>query len=482
MSTVQRIGKNTVFIFLGGAVRALLGILLVVYLARYLGDVDYGKYAFAFAFTGMFLILSDLGLSVLSVREIARDHQRASEYLTTISLTKLVLSLIMVGIIAIVINLMDYPKDTTTAVYIVSFIVVSTSLSAFLRSIFRAFERMEYETITIIAGAVLVNGSAIIVLSLGYGLVEVVSVMLLAQILATLLALIVCTKKFAKPRLTFDFSLCKKLVKAALPFAVASVFAAIIFQTDTVMLSIMKGDAVVGWYNAAYRLVLGTLFIPAAFVGSIYPVMSRFSVSSRDSLVITYEKSLKFMGTLAIPLGIGATLIAGRIISFLYGIEFANSMIVLQILVWAASFMFLGSIIGHTLASIDKQIVDTRIAGICALLNVVLNFLLIPPFSYVGAGIASVISQIAIFTLEFNYLQRHLHKINLLKMIVKPLAAAVIMGIMVYILNNVLSASLVNLLIIVFGAIVIYGVLLYVFKAFDQQEWQLIRSVFSRRS
>ena len=482
MSTVERIGKNTVFIFLGGTVRALLGILLVVYLARYLGDVEYGKYAFAFAFTSLFLILSDLGLSILSIREIARDHQRASEYLTTISLTKLVLSLIMVGIIALVINLMDYPKDTTTAVYIVSFIIVSNSLSTFFRSIFRAFERMEYEAITTIAESVLVTGAAIVVLFLGYGLVEVVSVTLLAQILACLLTLIVCIKKFAKPRLTFDFSLCKKLVKAALPFGAAYIFNTIYFQTDSVMLSLMKGDAVVGWYNAAYRLVRGTYFIPTAFVSSIYPVMSRFFVSSRDNLVITYEKTLKFLVTLAIPLGIGTTLIAGRIISFLYGEEFANSATALQILIWTGSLMFLLAIVSYVIHSIDKQMVDTKAAGISALVNVVLNLLLIPPFSYVGAGIASIISQVVVFTCEFNYLQRHLHKINLLKMIVKPLTAAVIMGIMVYILNNVLSASLVNLFIIAFVAIAIYGLLLYVFKAFNQQEWQLIRSVFSRRS
>lgn len=482
MNTVQRIAKNAGFIFLGQAVGAVLGILLVVFLARFLGDVQYGKYAFAFAFTGLFLIISDLGLSVLSVREIARVPQKASEYLTTISLTKLVLSLIMVGLIVVVINLMHYPKDTTIAVYIIGFITVFTSLSGFSRAIFRAFERMEYEAMTVVVERVLVVGAALAVLFLGYGLVQVVSAMLVAQAITCMFTLIVCIRKFARPQLRFDFSLSKRLVKAALPFGIASIFSAIIVQSGTVVLSIMKGDAVVGWYNCAYTIVLGTLFIPSAFCSSIYPVLSKYFVSSNDSLVIGYEKALKFLWVLAIPLGIGTTLIAGKIIFLLYGAEYANSVIALQILVWAASAVFLTSVVGHTLASTDKQIVDMRIYGMCALLNVVLNLILIPRFSYIGAGIASVISQIVIFTLEFNYLQKHLHRINILRMFLKPFCAAVVMGGVIYVLNNLLTTTWANLFAIIFSAIAIYALLLYLFKEFDHEEIKLIRSVFSQRS
>ena len=482
MNTVQRITKNSGFLAMGDAVNALLGILFVVCLARYLGAAEYGKYTFAIAFTSLFLILSDLGLSILSIREIARDTQKANEYVTSISLTKLVLSLIMVSLIAIVINLMHYPRDTTTVVYIAGFITVFTSFSVFFRSIFRAFEKMEYDAITRIAERVLVVGAALTVLFLGYGLIQVVSAMLLAQIFSFLFTLIVCIKKFAKPRLAFDFALTKHLVKTALPFAVTSVFGAIIFQTDTVMLSIMKGDAVVGWYNAANRLILGMLFIPAVFTGSIFPVISRYFISSKDNLVIAYEKSLKILATMAIPLGIGTTLIAKRVIFFLYGNEFANSVIVLQILVWAVSLIFLVTLIGHTLASINKQIVDMRIVGICALLNVALNLILIPGFSYIGAAIASVITQVVVFTLEFSYLQKHLHKFNLFRMVSKPLGAAIIMGVLVYILNNILDTTAVSLFVIIFGAIAVYGLFLYLFKAFDHQELQLIKSAFNRRA
>jgi O-antigen/teichoic acid export membrane protein len=459
---------------MGDAIGHILQLVLVVYLVRYLGAVTFGKYAFAFAFTSLFMILSDLGLSVLSIREIARDTSKAGEYLTNISITKFILSLITIVLIIVTINLMHYPSDTTLAVYIVGGATIFTSLTSFFRSIFRAFERMEYEAITRIAERVLIFGSVLPVLFLGYGLIEVVSAMLIAQALIFIFTLAIIIKKFTRPVLSFDFSLCKSLIKAALPFGLAAVFATIYFQTDTVMLSIMKGDAVVGWYRAAYGLVMGLLFIPGAFVGALYPVLSRYFTSSKDSLMVVYEKSFKFLLMLAIPLGIGTTLLADRIILFLYGEEFAPSIIALQILIWVASILFIYSIVGYTLASINKQLVDTHITGISALLNVGLNLLLIPTYSYVGAGIASIVSQVFVFTCEFSYLQKNGYKIEASKIVLKPLCAGAVMGLFIY----GLGMMSIHLFIVVISAIVIYAMCLYLLKAFDEEEIRMMRDIF----
>ena len=477
MTTAKRIVTNSAFIFLGDAIGAILQLILVVYLVRCLGAVTFGKYAFAFAFTSLFMILSDLGLSVLSIREIARDTSKAGEYLTNISITKFILSLITIVLIILTINLMHYPRDTTLAVYIVGGGAVFTSFTASFRSIFRAFERMEYETITKIAEKILIFGSVLPVLFLGYGLIEVVSAMLIAQALIFVLTLVVVIKKFTRPKLSFDPSLCKSLIKEALPFGLASVFVVIYFQTDTVMLSMMNGDAVVGWYNAAYRLVMGTLFIPGAFVGALYPVLSRYFTSSKDSLMFVYEKSFKFLLMLAIPLGIGTTLLADRIIIFLYGEDFAASIIALQILIWVASLLFIRSIVGYTLASINKQLVDTRIAGASALLNVGLNLLLIPTYSYVGAGVASIITLSFVFACEFSYLQKNGYKIETSTIVLKPLCAGAVMGLFIY----GLWTMSINLFVIVIGAIVTYAACLYLLKAFDEKEREMMRDVFKNK-
>jgi O-antigen/teichoic acid export membrane protein len=474
MTTTKRIAKNSIFIFLGDAIGHILQLILVVYLVRYLGAATFGKYAFAFAFTSLFMILSDLGLSEMSIREIARDTSKAGEYLTNISITKFILSLITIVLIVVTINLMHYPWDTILAVYIVGGATVFTSFTTSFRSVFRAFERMEYETITKIVERLLIFGSVLPVLFLGYGLIEVVSAMLIAQALIFLFTLVILIKKFTRPKLTFDFSLSKALIKEALPFGLAGVFALIYFQTDTVMLSVMKGDAVVGWYNAAYRLVMGLLFIPAALVGALYPVLSRYFTSSKDTLMLIYEKSFKFLLILAIPLGIGTTLLADRIIIFLYGEDFTPSIIALQILIWVASLLFIYRTGGYVLASINKQLVDARIAGTAALLNVGLNLLLIPMYSYVGAGIASIISQVFVLICGFSYLQKNGYGFKVSKIVLKPLCAGGVMGLFIY----GFRMMSINLFIVVISAIVIYATCLYLLKAFDENETKMMRDMF----
>ncbi|MFC2060800.1 flippase, partial [Chloroflexota bacterium] len=447
MSTVRRIAKNTGFLFIGDIIVRLLGLLLIVYLARNFGAAEYGKYAFAVAFTSLFLILADIGLGVISTRDIARDTRKAGIYLTTISLLKLTLAVIVMGLIVLVINLLDYPEGTVTIVYIIGLLYVLESFGVFFRSIFRAFEKMKYDAVTVIVERLLVVGAALVVLFQGHGLITVTLAMLAAQVFGFLFTMSICVGKFARPQWSFDYTLIRHLLKAALPFTLTGIFDRIIFQTDMIMLSKMQGDAVTGWYSAAQRPIFATLFIPAIVTASIFPVISRYFISSRDGLVMAYEKTLKYLVMLAIPVGIGTTLVAGRIIPFLFGDGFDNSVIVLQLLAWAVSLVFLITFTGHTLVSIDRQATAMRFSGIGALLNVVLNLSLIPSLSYTGAAIASIISVTLVLALQFGYLQKHLKKVSLFKMIAKPLAAAVVMGAVVYLLDGWLAVNAVNLLV-----------------------------------
>ena len=80
MNTVQTIAKNTGVLFAANIITNILSLILVIYIARYLGDVIYGKYSFALIFTGMFGVLTNLGLDPLIIREVAKDKSKASKY------------------------------------------------------------------------------------------------------------------------------------------------------------------------------------------------------------------------------------------------------------------------------------------------------------------------------------------------------------------------------------------------------------------
>ena len=140
MNTVQTIAKNTGVLAISNIITSILGFFLLIYIARYLGEVGFGKYSFALAFTGLFAIIASFGMNNYIIRELARNKEQASEYLTNVSVIKLLLSFLAFGFIILTINTMNYPRDTTYAVYLFGGYMILTSFALTFRSIFQAYE------------------------------------------------------------------------------------------------------------------------------------------------------------------------------------------------------------------------------------------------------------------------------------------------------------------------------------------------------
>ncbi|NQE54071.1 hypothetical protein C5S29_10810 [ANME-1 cluster archaeon GoMg3.2] len=473
MNTVQRITKNTAALFAAQAVTAVLGLVLSILIARTLGPFEFGKYSFALAFTAIFAIFSDLGYNTLLIREIARDKSQASKYLNNVISMRALLSLVIFALIVITINVLGYPADTKNVVYLFGVYTLLMSFANIFRVTFRAFEKMEYEAGITIFLSILRVSLGLLVLFLGYGLIELALVFLFSGVFDVLLSFLICERKFVKPKIELDSHFWKSTIKMALPLSMSSIFGLIYVRIDTVMLSILKGAAVVGWYNAAYTLVLGFMPIPSLFLNAIFPLMSRYFVSSKGSLKVAYEKASKFLLILGFPLAVGITLLADRIIILFYGQQFYPSIIALQILAWDILLRFLFAPTGTVLVSTNKQNQMATIAGMGALLNVILNLILIPHLSYVGAAIATIITEIFVLGVFFYLVAKQLHTLFLHKLVVKPLIASLVMGLFIYSFGNTM-----NLFLIIILSIILYFVVLYLIGGFSKDDIDLVRQVF----
>jgi O-antigen/teichoic acid export membrane protein len=471
MNTVQRIIKNTVALFAAQFVVAILSLVLSVLIARTLGDVEFGKYSFVLAFTAIFAVFSELGYNTLLIREVARDKSQAGKYLNNILIMRVLLSFVIFALITITINLMDYPADTKNIVYLLGIYALIISISAVFKAIFRAFEKMEYEAAITIFTNIMRVSSGILVLFLGYGLLGLALVFIFSGVFDILISFLICGKRFVKPKIEVDFDFWKSTIKIALPLSMLSIFGLIYVRIDTVMLSMMEGDAVVGWYNASYNLVLGFKPIPSLFLNAIFPLMAGYFVYSMGSLKIAYEKASKFLLIIGLPLAVGITLLADRFILILYGVQFYPSIIVLQILAWDILLIFLYGPLGNVLVSINKQNQMAAVAGMSALLNVILNLILIPPLSYVGAAIATIITEITLFAVYFYLVSKYLHTFFLHKLIAKPLIACLVMGLFIYFYTTM------NLPLIIILSIIIYFVVFYLIGGFSKDDIDLICQV-----
>ncbi len=118
---------------------------LTTLIARYLGAAGYGKFSFVFAFVALFAVLADFSLSTLAIREVARNKKLARKYIDNIAVIKLILGIITFALIIIVIQFLEKTPEVKTLVYLVGIWVVIQRFTQFFQSIFRAFEKMQYE-------------------------------------------------------------------------------------------------------------------------------------------------------------------------------------------------------------------------------------------------------------------------------------------------------------------------------------------------
>ena len=471
MNIVQRIAKNTAVLYAAHIISGLLSLSLFIGIARVLGDVTLGKYSFALAFTSIFAIFIVLGFDTLVTRDVSRDRSLAPKYIGNLTVIKAILSVVTYGLIALIINLMDCPRDTTTAVLIFGICIIFTTFASTFTATFRAFERMEFETLTVVSSLLASVSLGFAALFLGYGLVGIACSLLIGSILGLVISFSICSRKFAKVKFEIDLDFWKKAAKAAVPLGFLSVAAMIFVRIDTVMLSAMKGDAVVGWYNAAYDLVLALKPVCAMFLYALFPVMANLFLTSISSLRFVYEKALHYLFILGLPLAVGAMLLSKHVILLLYGEQFSHSIVALQILAWDILLFFLYGVFGNLLMAMNRQNQMAVAAGTCALMNVILNLVLIPRFSYVGAGIATLATETVLVGLYFYFVSKYLYRPPLHKIVVKPMIACTLMALFVYFCQSL------NLAVLIILAVVIYFVMLYLMKGFSKEDMDILKQV-----
>jgi len=484
MSTVQRIAKNTSVLLAAQVAGYLLAFFYMMYTARYLGAAGFGILSFALAFTGIFAVFGDLGLRPLTVREVARDKSLAPKYLANVSLMKIILVAVTFGLIALTINLMGYPEETIKVVYLLALFVIFQAFAQMFYSIFQAFERMEYQAIGQMLNAALILSGVTIAIKHGFSVVGFASLYVIASIIVLGYSFTVMKLKFSNPVpasavkiMEFDWSFWEPTIKEALPFGLASIFISIYYWIDTVMLSLMQGSEVVGWYNAAYRLIIVLLALPSMYFLSIFPVTSRFYKSSEESLKFAHERTLKYMTIIAIPLGVGTTLLADKIILVIFGIEYIPAIIALQILIWSLVFIFISVNSTNLLYSINKQRFVMKVTAVCAVANIALNLFLIPRYSYVGASIATVATECIAFCLIFYWISRSEYKLSsrsLLRTTSKVIIASLIMGMFIKYFTHTSLLALVPL------SVILYFGIFYALRGLDKADILIFRSLIRK--
>ena len=288
-------------------------------------------------------------------------------------------------------------------------------------------------------------GSLVILIKFENGLLWFVAVVVFAEAIHAGL-IYGFSRRMIKIKPIIDFVYFRSAIKTALPIAVSLVLVLIYFKLDTVMLSVMKPAQDVGIYSAAYKVLEAVIFLPAIYIGLVMPLLSRFAIKSKLEFIKTFRSAFNVITIFALYFSTYIFLMSDWIVRAIGGGAFMQASPVLKILSFAIFLIFFGNLGGNAIIALNLQKKAMWIYLGGAVINVGLNIILIPRYSYFAAASTTVLAEIFI-TASMFWLIRQNTKIVINKFaFVKTILASSIVGLLMYpLIGSFVKASVVSL-------------------------------------
>lgn len=390
---LQKVIGNTGWLFADKILRMGVGLIVGVWVARYLGPLQFGLLSYAGAFTAIFSAIATLGLDGIVVRDIVREPERKAEILGTAFVLKF-----FGGVMAFVMTmsaiLILRPSDHLSQ-WLVGIVALGTIFQAFdtIDFWFQAKVQCKYTVYAKNAAFILVSVAKVFLLLfkaplLAFAWASTTEIVIGAG--GILLAYrasggLITTWKMSR-------GLALRLLHDSWPLIFSGVVIMIYMRIDQVMIGEMVGSGEVGVYSAAVRLAEVWYFIPMAVVSSTFPSVVAARQESDELFYGRLQKLYNLMALLAYVVAVPVTFLAGPVVVFLFGAAYSKAGPMLALLIWAGMFTNLGVARSSFLTTMNWTKIHFVTVFLGCLINVALNIILIPRYGGMGAVIASCVA------------------------------------------------------------------------------------------
>jgi len=461
MREIQTSTQSTMISRLFGLIFArlispLVSFSIIVMVARIWGRETLGEYNTIWVWLTLFQSFSVFGLGDYISREVGANHDNAAKYQTHGLIIGLLFSLICIGIMIGGTLLFNYPEDVKNGIMIASIILPFYACTMICQAIFTALQKIKYIGFACIVenALFLFIGTAVIIK--GYGLVNLVLSLVLARVLGSGLNFLIAYKYIARLDFNIDWKYCWKFLTVVAVFGVTGVASLIFLRIDVVMLSKMTDMVTVGLYSSASKLTEFCLILPLNFYALILPIAARGYQSFRESVHQTIEAYTRQLFILVfLVFGFGF-FFAEMILSLIYGKPFAEAGWILKILMVAFLITSADTVLSMSCLAAGYQKVVMLIAITRAVVNVVLNFMLIPTWGAVGAALATLFSISLSFAILQYFVTQTLGEFQWIPIVRKPAIVSVLLMVLLFPLIDHLN-------ILILGSLFLLGYAFFIF-------------------
>ena len=385
--------KNALWLIGGKVIQMILSLVVGIFTARYLGPSNYGLVNYGTTYVSFFMSFCTLGINSVIIKDFFDHPEEQGKSIGTTLVLRIISSFASALMIVGIVGVLDRNEPLTIAVAA----LCSISLLFHVFDTFNYYFQSQYRSkITAIATLIAYVSTSVYKVIL---LITGASVAWFAFassvdyiVLGILLYFFYATNK--GPRLSFSWEKGKALLKQSCHYILSGMMVAIYGQTDKLMLKQMLDTTAVGYYSTATAICAMWTFVLQAIIDSIYPTILK--LKGQDEYL--YERKNKQLYAITFYISIFVSvlflLLGDFAIRILYGDAYAPAGLPLKIVTWYTAFSYLGVARNAWIVCEEKQKYLKYLYIVAAIMNVILNFIMIPFWGAAGAASASLITQI----------------------------------------------------------------------------------------
>jgi len=416
MNIPSKIAVNTGAQLFGKAATTISTILIIILVTRNFLVGDFGNYTAIFSYVALFYVFTDFGFNAVFVRETGSSEEKQKEYFKNLLGLRLVTTILVAFLAIAILSFTGHSNFVKLGIIIALGVLVAQSFVASSLALFQARIRYDLAAVADIFGA-LANVIFVYLAVVNFNsILFVIWALVLGNFVKVIVALFLVKFQIRVLSMSFDRAFWQKMVVAALPIGLITVFSQFNSQIDKQIVLLadykpalgLSGDLAAGFYGLAYKVFELAIVLPAFVMNVSYPIMVG---KSKEGLGVLFDFSKKLSKYLLF-FGVGSLIIgwfmAPSAINILGGEKFSDSVVTTRILLLGFPLFFITPVTLWLGIILKKTKELLFIYGFAAIFNLVANLVFVPQFGYNVAAVITILSELMILVLSVGVLMLYM--------------------------------------------------------------------------
>jgi O-antigen/teichoic acid export membrane protein len=466
---MKKVSRNLFSLFLSDGITRIIGFAATVYIARVLAVEGFGLINYGLAFVSYALLFANPGLTIIGAREVAKAPQDSRFIEETLGL-RIMLAILIFAVL--IVGTVIIPGDSATKKVIVVYALTLFPFAVLLEFVFQGREEMgyigggrilQYAVYLLVLLFFLKHDADVVVVPIGY---------VFGYVVGAAFLIAVYIKRYRSLRLRFSMSRWRAILTTSIPVGLAVTLNQVTISLPPIVLGIFRTNYEVGIFSAANKIIFTFLIIERVFYYVFFPILSRQHQHNPEKLEGSFNFLTRFLFAVTVPIAIGGMMLAPGIVTMIYGKPFSEAVGVLRILLLYFMLVPVNTVLGYGLIAIDQEKRFSRIIVITATISAVLIVLLGLQFGFYGAAVALLISESVCIVLMGGQLRKFV-RFGKAGYILRPLIAAMVMAIIMWVLQGW------HIIVLIILGIIVYVAAFYVIRGFSRSDIDNIKGLLA---